>query len=270
MRHPSPQTAMPPTAADPAALQAPLTNADFDVLGEMLAADWAPETTMDLEQLDGFLAGLICAPRVVLPSAYLPVIFGDENPAFPDGETAQRFLTLLMRRNNQIASALNVPVERLDDPRAYVPFLIDWDESREVARQMVEAGEIPRVPRYGELWARGFLHAVHLTQGDWESAEEDEAGAELVNEALDAIIALVPEDDEDAEVVDAEGAPDARDEMVADALIAAYDLRDHWRDVQFEQVRVKEPIRRAAKVGRNDPCPCGSGKKFKLCHGREH
>jgi preprotein translocase subunit SecA len=23
-----------------------------------------------------------------------------------------------------------------------------------------------------------------------------------------------------------------------------------------------------ARVGRNDPCPCGSGKKFKLCHGR--
>ncbi|NCX63400.1 MAG: hypothetical protein EBW84_11880, partial [Betaproteobacteria bacterium] len=22
------------------------------------------------------------------------------------------------------------------------------------------------------------------------------------------------------------------------------------------------------KIGRNDPCPCGSGKKYKLCHGR--
>jgi preprotein translocase subunit SecA len=30
-----------------------------------------------------------------------------------------------------------------------------------------------------------------------------------------------------------------------------------------------EPIIRAPKVGRNDPCPCGSGKKFKNCHGRE-
>jgi preprotein translocase subunit SecA len=26
--------------------------------------------------------------------------------------------------------------------------------------------------------------------------------------------------------------------------------------------------RETAKVGRNDPCPCGSGKKFKKCHGR--
>ena len=29
-----------------------------------------------------------------------------------------------------------------------------------------------------------------------------------------------------------------------------------------------EPARAALKVGRNDPCPCGSGKKYKRCHGR--
>jgi preprotein translocase subunit SecA len=28
-------------------------------------------------------------------------------------------------------------------------------------------------------------------------------------------------------------------------------------------------VRAAAKVGRNDPCPCGSGKKYKKCHGVE-
>jgi preprotein translocase subunit SecA len=40
--------------------------------------------------------------------------------------------------------------------------------------------------------------------------------------------------------------------------------------VEFERMRVKEPIRREAKIGRNDLCPCGSGKKFKQCHGRGH
>ncbi|WP_210469630.1 preprotein translocase subunit SecA [Sporosarcina sp. 6E9] len=30
----------------------------------------------------------------------------------------------------------------------------------------------------------------------------------------------------------------------------------------------KKPVRRTVNVGRNDPCPCGSGKKFKQCHGR--
>ena len=36
---------------------------------------------------------------------------------------------------------------------------------------------------------------------------------------------------------------------------------------QGEQQR-PQPIKAAPKVGRNDPCPCGSGKKFKNCHGR--
>lgn len=31
----------------------------------------------------------------------------------------------------------------------------------------------------------------------------------------------------------------------------------------------QEPIKVGPKIGRNDPCPCGSGKKYKNCHGRE-
>ena len=35
-----------------------------------------------------------------------------------------------------------------------------------------------------------------------------------------------------------------------------------------QQRQVTQPIRKEVKVGRNDPCPCGSGKKYKQCHGR--
>ena len=35
-----------------------------------------------------------------------------------------------------------------------------------------------------------------------------------------------------------------------------------------QQPRVTEPIKAAPRVGRNDPCPCGSGKKYKNCHGK--
>ncbi|MCU0403959.1 MAG: SEC-C domain-containing protein, partial [Chitinophagaceae bacterium] len=30
----------------------------------------------------------------------------------------------------------------------------------------------------------------------------------------------------------------------------------------------QEPVKVGPKIGRNDPCPCGSGKKYKQCHGR--
>src|SRR5258705_193852 len=43
------------------------------------------------------------------------------------------------------------------------------------------------------------------------------------------------------------------------------------KDLQFQtgagQAEAPKPVRAGAKVGRNDPCPCGSGKKYKKCHG---
>jgi preprotein translocase subunit SecA len=40
-------------------------------------------------------------------------------------------------------------------------------------------------------------------------------------------------------------------------------------EVQGEGTKVKTIVREAPKVGRNDPCPCGSGKKYKKCCGRD-
>jgi len=260
---------MPLQDIDPTSLQQPLSDADIEDLASLLGADWAPETTMDIEQIDGFLAGLVCSPRPAMPGAYVAEIFGDE-PRFPDTAAAQRFFGLLLRRHNQIAEALNAPIERLDDPRAYVPLLLDWSADGEVARALTESDAALPLPLAGELWARGFLHAVDLTREDWEAVPEgDEEGAQLVEESLAAIMALVPGDD-DTEAPAATAAGDSRDDLIGEALIAAYDLREYWRDVEFERIRVKEPIRREAKVGRNDPCPCGSGRKFKQCHGRGH
>jgi len=31
----------------------------------------------------------------------------------------------------------------------------------------------------------------------------------------------------------------------------------------------QEPVKVGPKIGRNDACPCGSGKKFKNCHGKD-
>ena len=39
--------------------------------------------------------------------------------------------------------------------------------------------------------------------------------------------------------------------------------------VAEDVARPKEPFKRPGrKIGRNEPCPCGSGKKYKQCHGR--
>ena len=35
-----------------------------------------------------------------------------------------------------------------------------------------------------------------------------------------------------------------------------------------EEAKKPQPARATQKIGRNDPCPCGSGKKYKHCHGK--
>ncbi len=60
-----------------------------------------------------------------------------------------------------------------------------------------------------------------------------------------------------------------KDEMVA-AHGGEPEMMSTENDYHDPSTPVKqEPIKAGPKVGRNDPCPCGSGKKFKHCHGRE-
>ncbi len=44
--------------------------------------------------------------------------------------------------------------------------------------------------------------------------------------------------------------------------------REQHVTIESEKPVIKRPMVKMNKVGRNDPCPCGSGKKFKHCHGR--
>jgi uncharacterized protein len=52
-------------------------------------------------------------------------------------------------------------------------------------------------------------------------------------------------------------------DLVGSAIWAVYELRQIARSLG---PRI-DPIRKAPEPGRNDLCPCGSGKKYKKCHG---
>ena len=60
-----------------------------------------------------------------------------------------------------------------------------------------------------------------------------------------------------------------KDELVGSPSAAGV-ITDEGRDYYDPSENQKqEPIKVGPKVGRNDPCPCGSGKKYKQCHGKE-
>ena len=56
-----------------------------------------------------------------------------------------------------------------------------------------------------------------------------------------------------------------KDEIDAAGQEYGANERDYLDSTSVKQT----PIVVGPKIGRNDPCPCGSGKKYKACHGRE-
>ena len=90
----------------------------------------------------------------------------------------------------------------------------------------------------------------------------------MIDAALEDIVALAEGDSAEPAVsmYREDGPPSVSNERldaVGAAIWAVYDLRQLWRSMG---PRI-EPIRKEAEPGRNDPCPCGSGKKYKKCHG---
>ena len=96
----------------------------------------------------------------------------------------------------------------------------------------------------------------------------DKEAQKWLDASLQSLVALT-EDDHDEPTISIFSEQDppsvsvARFNAFADAIWAVYDLRELWRTLGPKV----ETIRKTVSLGRNDLCHCGSGKKFKKCHG---
>ena len=111
------------------------------------------------------------------------------------------------------------------------------------------------------------MYAVESWPDEWEPPRDPDA-AGMLDTALHDIVALT-EDDTHAPAMSMyieDGPPSVsndRLDRVAAAIWAVYELRQLWRSLGPKT----GPVRKTDDVGRNDPCPCGSGTKYKKCHG---
>jgi uncharacterized protein len=183
---------------------------DFDALDDILDdLRTRYDETPQWEFCEGFMAALICCRRPIPPAEYLPVLLGlddddtaeaggEQNPAGSFADEAQhgRFMALWAKRWNEVATALNIPIERLDDERAYAPEVMDvrGGVASLSEAERAELGDAD-LPAFAQVWALGFMFAVENWPEEWE-APRDKKIARIHDEALDAIVALT-EDDED-------------------------------------------------------------------------
>ena len=216
---------------DPA-VKIALSEEEIHWLDGFLLSAQAPDTVMDLEAVDGFFTALVVGPELMPPSVYLPVMWGGdgEGPDYDSLEQAEYVMGLLMRHWNTITRRVN---------RDYpcLPLLATgtaWPK--------------------GRRWAEGFSRGVGLCFEAWEPLIGDETHAHL----LAPIIAL---ERDDPDVVTYPLGSEEREKMLGAVLLAVRGMHAYWRD------HADTGVSAARKIGRNEPCPCGSGKKYKRCCG---
>jgi len=225
---------------------------------------------ISFEWVDGYLAALAAGPRLPEPADWLPRMCGDAfERAFADPADADQAQRALQVRLKVLSEQLD-PAALMDDPQALRldPLMSEWtDVDRQ--RMVDEEGlslEDAAMTMTGSLWAEGFLDAVDAFSDLWVEPDGEE-DAEMFGTLVDQIAALmVPAGTEAYTAHVAQYYPrgdPTRDELLAEACGAAQDLRMYWLD------RAPKPVTRRVEAtpGRNDPCSCGSGKKYKKCHG---
>ena len=201
---------------------------------------------MLISEFDGLIAGLLVCPELIPPSDWLPMVWssGEEEetsaPVFEDDRQLHAFIKLVMEHYN--ATGADLLAGR------YAP-IFDVDT--------------PHDDILWEIWIEGFDLALHLRPEAWEPilTGDDEGRIALNGLSLLADVAAGEE----------LGLPE--DEL-EELKTHAPDLIGLWLDTLHARrpgVPANDlagaPVTRADKVGRNDPCPCGSGKKYKKCCG---
>jgi uncharacterized protein len=241
---------MKPTAL----LAQPLSEAEIEELDHFLGSDAVPEEAMDVSMLDGFITAIASGPNLMMPSELLRWVWDPEarqaSPAFTDAEASQRIVGVILRHWNDVNDRLS------HAPEQYEPLVMERESNGSMVSVIDE-------------WCIGYFKGIVADRAAW---------APLLAEHPDwfTVIILYGTEDGWEELKRRKDSPEQH-QAFADSLgESARRIHHYWlaqRKAQIARGELpgvlsrNEPLRRTPKVGRNDACPCGSGKKYKRCHG---
>lgn len=237
-----------------------LSGEEVDELDEFLISEDAPEDCMDISTLDGFFAALVLNPKLFMPSEYLPWVWdmeqGEDAPTFASLEQANHIVGLVMRYYNGVLAGI-----RNEDfpPLFYTLTQPDGSEFFDA-----------------EGWCMGFMRGVSLFVDPWREVFEKHPVF------LAPMVLLGTESGWDTleKTPDSKQATQKAYESIAGAVLLLNDFFSEQREAETKK-RLVQPGKHPSglvsdvvnmsgarsKVGRNEECPCGSGKKFKKCCG---
>lgn len=230
----------------------PLTDAELDRL-EALLDDPALEDALRLDEAQGYLCAALAGPRPMPPERWLADILGsDEALELPVGLEAAG----LLRR---FADALEAELNAGEPPTLLLYPLEEGDDA----------------PSDYPPWCEAYLAAVDAAEEDWfdflgddDTEDNEEVREEIayLDERLFPLMALTGEAESAArEHGEAWPEGEEREQLLADCEEdlpqAVADIHNFWR----AQRSIGTVRRESPKLGRNEACSCGSGKKYKHC-----
>ena len=181
---------------------------------------------------NGLMTAIIVGPEPVPQTEWLPLLLNSADAALDD-EDARLLTAMLVVQYGSIVKSLR------SRSKPYEPHFWKDGQGRLITSD----------------WARGFLDGMRLREEAWEELRKDGA------QAFFALLAVLFQDGG----IDAQLLEDGLDpkEFFEDALDSVPDWIQAFYGIREE--RAAGDRRPDGKVGRNDPCPCGSGKKYKKC-----
>lgn len=211
-----------------------------------LASPAAPRRAMSALEIDGYLTGVIVAPALISPTRWMGGLWGDDAPVFDDAAQIGSALGAIGAMFNALGGRIEQSLLQLE-----ATHVCDY-----------RPGFLPMhgKPSHDDVraWVGGFRKAMALVPAEWSALILDERTKVIVEPFVgfidlgaDSVIDL-PDDIE--ERLDAAAALIPRAILLLRKIAAIRAAR---------KPAPQPPIR--GKIGRNEPCPCGSGKKFKRC-----
>jgi uncharacterized protein len=226
-------------------LDEPLSDKEFKELDQFLLSDQRADDGMTMDSLHGFLTALAIGPEEVLMAEWLPVVWGSagqDGPKFKSAKEAERITGLIARFMNEVAITFEVA------PKEFEPLFCEHEYE---GRTLLD----------GDAWAWGFWEGMNLRPDAWQPIWSSNI-AEMVR----PICLLGADDIEEEEMVLVDD-PVKRDKLAVAMEAAIPHIHRFWQP--HRKSAVTQVQRDAPKVGRNDPCSCGSGKKYKKCCGAD-
>lgn len=227
-------------------------------LRTFLASPQRPPKTMTYHELHGLLFALVCTPDLVKPSEWLPLIFGDEDVNFGDKEEVNEIFGALMALYNQISS--EVQTGRVALPKSC----------------RVDPAPLANLEPAAPLreWSRGFQHGYIWLEETWNTYTPKKLDTEVGGQLLVLMFFSDPKIAKGflKEVGKKESElPEIAEQMIKlfpDAMKRfAHMGTSIWSALLQDQEDGGHAPTPAPRIDRNDPCPCGSGKKYKRCCG---